>query len=136
MVQFFAQAAQDTLTTVAMIFTIILIVLGLIAIIFSVWMLVDAAIKPVNNKVLWIILILFVGPLAALIYFFTDRKKLVDPSTAAPAHNWEPNNGQGNTTAVPTTSPIANTEQPKTTDAPADKSSNDGSSTSGSNGNQ
>lgn len=96
-----------------------LILLFLAVLAFSIWMLVDAAIKPVDNKVLWIILIVFFGFLPAVIYYFTDRKKYQDslkiqhtqPATLSP---------QGTAATWPTTSPTANTETPNPTDKPAE----------------
>lgn len=117
----FAQAATEspliTLLTV-------LIALAAIAIlvVFPIWMLIDAAIKPVNNKVLWILLIVFFGPLPALVYYFTDRKKYLAEQSAVstPQQQGQSQNQPDSGNAVwPTTSPTANTEAPNPTDKPA-----------------
>jgi hypothetical protein len=47
-----------------------------VSIIFWLWMLIDCLIrKNLNRKLLWVILIIIFGVIAALIYFFTERKR-------------------------------------------------------------
>jgi|SRR3989338_2619344 len=61
--------------TVGKIFAIIIpifIVLG----IFWLWMLIDAIRRQFDNKALWIILIIVLGFLGAILYFFIIRRKL------------------------------------------------------------
>jgi hypothetical protein len=52
---------------------------------FWVWMLIDAATKcpkQDNTQLVWIIIIIFVGPLGALIYLIVQRPK--NPKTSGP----------------------------------------------------
>ena len=43
---------------------------------FTLWMLIDAIRRQFDDKTLWIILIIFLGPLGAILYFFMVRRKL------------------------------------------------------------
>ena len=43
---------------------------------FWIWMLIDAVRRQFDDKTLWIILIIFLGPLGAILYFFIVRRKL------------------------------------------------------------
>lgn len=43
---------------------------------FTLWMLIDAIKRQFDDKTLWIILIIFLGPLGAILYFFMVRRKL------------------------------------------------------------
>jgi hypothetical protein len=42
--------------------------------IFWFWMLIDAAVRPIQNKVIWVLVIFFFNMLGALIYFFSVRR--------------------------------------------------------------
>jgi hypothetical protein len=122
MVYQFAQALSETGRTVGnIIFFLIGIVFVVAILAFPLWMLIDAAIKPVNNKVLWIVLIIIFGPVPALIYFLTDRKKFLERGTSPHTQTWAatpPQQPDSGTAAWPTTSPTANTEAPNPTDTP------------------
>ena len=43
---------------------------------FTLWMLIDAIRRQFESKTIWIILIIFLGPLGAILYFFMVRRKL------------------------------------------------------------
>lgn len=43
--------------------------------IFWLWMLIDCIKRPIENKVVWILVIVLVGLLGAILYFFIERKK-------------------------------------------------------------
>lgn len=50
---------------------------------FQIWMIIDAVKRPLENKALWLIIILIGGILGAILYFFIPRrkhKKLLAPS--------------------------------------------------------
>src|SRR4030067_1889532 len=49
-------------------------VIGLLLTIFWIWMIVHAATKNIENKVLWIILLIIFGILAAIIYYFAVKR--------------------------------------------------------------
>lgn len=125
-----AQVAQSNgaeLMAVPLLFGLLLIsLIALAALIFNVWMLIDAAVKPVDNKVLWIVLLVIglvvgFGFIVALVYFFTDRKKFQRVGVSQPAQPWQPQQAPPSATSStwPTTSPTANTEAPNPTDPPA-----------------
>jgi hypothetical protein len=53
---------------------------GLVVFIFWIWMLIEAATKESsegNDKIMWVIIILFTHFLGALIYFFVRRPKRI-----------------------------------------------------------
>ena len=54
----------------------IFVILGLIATIFWIWMLVDAATSSLagTEKIVWILVILFLHVLGAILYYFIARK--------------------------------------------------------------
>lgn len=43
---------------------------------FTLWMLIDAIRRQFDSKTMWIILIIFLGPLGAILYLFMVRRKL------------------------------------------------------------
>jgi sterol desaturase/sphingolipid hydroxylase (fatty acid hydroxylase superfamily) len=49
-------------------------VLVLVGFIFWLWMLIDAIKKPIENKMLWILVVFFGNILGALIYFFVVKR--------------------------------------------------------------
>lgn len=79
---------------------LVLLVLG----IFTIWMLIDAILRQDNEypnssgKVMWILLILFIGFIPAIIYFFMVKKQI-------------PRNG-GNTPPKNTPPPVDNVPPP------------------------
>ncbi len=52
----------------------LLLILALAAFIFWVWMLADMVTRPVKNKTMWAIILIFGHILGAVIYCFTARK--------------------------------------------------------------
>jgi hypothetical protein len=55
-------------------------VLGLLAMVFWIWMLIEAATKEPsqgNDKIIWILIIIFTHLLGALIYFFVRRPQRI-----------------------------------------------------------
>lgn len=66
-----------------MVFLFGLMIVGVLSTVFWVWMLVDAAKAPEEawqqigqNKTLWIVLAVLLGPIISLIHFFWLRKQL------------------------------------------------------------
>jgi LPXTG-motif cell wall-anchored protein len=56
----------------------IFIIIGLVALAFWIWMLIDAITRTPstgNTKLIWIIVIVLTGAIGALIYFFVQRPK-------------------------------------------------------------
>jgi hypothetical protein len=69
-----------------MIFALIMFALSLVSLIFTVVMIVDAAKRNFDQKVMWIILMLFFGLFAAVPYYFiVKRKNLTSANPVAPA---------------------------------------------------
>lgn len=63
---------------VFMIFWIMLVILGILGFIFWIFMIVDIAkrrFKPENDKVMWILIVIFTGIIGALIYYFMVKRK-------------------------------------------------------------
>lgn len=54
----------------------VVVVISLVLGAFTLWMLIDAIKRQFDDKTLWIILIIFLGPLGAILYFFMVRRKL------------------------------------------------------------
>lgn len=59
-------------------FNISLFVIGILLVVFYFWMLIDTLVRPIKHKLLWFLVVFFLGPLAAIVYFFTGRKHLKD----------------------------------------------------------
>ena len=84
----------------AIIFTIIMgfvafiaIVLSILTTVFWIWMLIDAAQRDFddpNNKILWIILLILLGFIGAIVYYFVIRKKEGKPVPQAPSPSAPP----------------------------------------------
>lgn len=53
-------------------------IIGVIAVLggFSLWMLIDAIRRRFDDRTMWILLIIFLGPLGAILYFFIVRRRL------------------------------------------------------------
>ena len=54
---------------------ILFIVVSIAASIFWLFMFVHAAIKPIENKALWLVLLLFFNIIAAIVYYFVVKKE-------------------------------------------------------------
>jgi hypothetical protein len=59
---------------------IVLGIVGLVLGIFTLWMFIHALTHNSKNKVMWALIIFFTGFLGAAVYFFTERKKVNNPS--------------------------------------------------------
>jgi hypothetical protein len=55
---------------------LILIPILLLCFIFWIWMLIDVLNRSFNNKITWVLIIIFLGILGAILYFFIVRRKL------------------------------------------------------------
>lgn len=53
---------------------IVLGIIGLVATIFYIWMLVHAITKPIPNKIIWILVIFFLSPIWAIVYYFAIKR--------------------------------------------------------------
>jgi hypothetical protein len=61
-----------------LVFILAAVVIGVLGIIFWIWMLVDCALNEPsegNDKIVWIIIIVFAQLIGAIIYFFARRPK-------------------------------------------------------------
>lgn len=52
-----------------------LVALGLTAFVFWLMMLIHAASKPIENKAMWIIILIFTGIFGAIVYYFVVKRK-------------------------------------------------------------
>ena len=75
-----AAAAAGTILTGFLIFWIIMWIIGILGFIFWVIMLIDAIRrtnwKQESDKTLWILIIVLVGLLGAIIYYFAEKRPL------------------------------------------------------------
>lgn len=69
-------------------FVLIFFAVGILALIFWIMMLVHAIKYPVENKVLWIILMVIAGVLGSIIYYFAVKKNY--GKTGMPMNNMPP----------------------------------------------
>jgi len=61
-----------------LVFILAAVLIGVLCIIFWIWMLVDCALNEPsegNDKIVWIIIIVFAQLIGAIIYFFARRPK-------------------------------------------------------------
>ncbi|MDP3970397.1 MAG: PLDc N-terminal domain-containing protein [bacterium] len=63
-----------------LIFIGIMGLISLVALAFVIWMIVDAAKRDFDQKVLWILLMVFIGFIPAVIYYFMIKRKNVTGS--------------------------------------------------------
>jgi len=91
-----------TQNIVMLIFGLILIIVSLALIVFWIWMLVDAIRRPIKNKALWLIIIIFLGCLGAILYYFIGRKDLKKSSPDYPYPPSAPATQQPPTIQTPT----------------------------------
>lgn len=59
----------------SIVFFIIIVIISILAFIFWLVMLIHAASKPVDNKVLWIVLMIIIGLPVSIIYYFIVKRK-------------------------------------------------------------
>lgn len=67
----------------------VILVIGLIMGIFWLWMLIHAISHNIENKAIWILIILVTGPIGALIYYIAIKKNLAIESQI-PTENFPP----------------------------------------------
>ena len=73
-------------------------IIGLLTTIFTIWMIIDAAKRDFVQKVMWILLMVFLGFLPAVIYYFTVKRKNVTGSGHKPTTPSTPSStGSGHT---------------------------------------
>jgi hypothetical protein len=60
-----------------LIFAIVMFALGIFFFVFWIKMIIHAASNPVQNKALWIVLMVLFGVLGAIIYYFVVKKDFV-----------------------------------------------------------
>jgi len=53
----------------------ILAIIGILCTVFWILMIIHAASKPIENKALWIIILVFTGVIGAIIYYFVVKRK-------------------------------------------------------------
>ncbi len=53
----------------------IVLPIGFLAVAFWLWMVVDVLSHPIPNKALWAVLVIILGDIGALVYFFTARRQ-------------------------------------------------------------
>jgi hypothetical protein len=49
--------------------------LGLLGFAFWLWMLIDCLQRKFKDKLIWVLVLVFLGPLGALLYFFLVKKR-------------------------------------------------------------
>lgn len=69
-----AQVPEQKSLTGIFIFIIVLIVFVLVLGVFWIWMLIDCIKREFDNKALWIIIIVLIGVLGAIIYYFAIKR--------------------------------------------------------------
>ena len=55
-------------------FFVFLMVISALAFVFWLLMLIDAIRRPINNKIIWILVLVFTGIVGALIYYFVVKR--------------------------------------------------------------
>lgn len=73
---------------------IIAAIIGLAGTIFWILMIIHAASKPIENRALWIIVMVFTGAIGALIYYFVVKREFDKQSSSAPIIPPPPSNIQ------------------------------------------
>ena len=74
----------------AMFFVFLILCLALS--IFWIMMLIHAASKPIENKLIWVLILIFTGLIGAVIYYFVVKRKFKEQAGQAPL----PQNPQAN----------------------------------------
>lgn len=64
---------------------IVFLVLVVLATVFWLMMIMHAAKHPIENKALWIVIMVVTGIVGALIYYFVVKRKFVAPAVQSPA---------------------------------------------------
>ena len=63
---------------------IFIAVVGIAATVFWIMMIVHAASHPIENKAIWIILMVLTGIIGAIVYYFVVKRKFSQPAVQAP----------------------------------------------------
>jgi RsiW-degrading membrane proteinase PrsW (M82 family) len=74
-----AVSASPQATTFSIMLLLLFLAFGLLLFAFWIWMLVDAIKNPKlngNQKLIWVLVIVFLNWIGALVYFFAGRNKL------------------------------------------------------------
>ena len=80
------EAARAAGGAMACVFTLVFVLIALAAFAFWLWMLIDAITKcpsAENKRLMWVLVIVFLGIIGAAVYFFVQRPK--NPPAAATA---------------------------------------------------
>ena len=80
----FGEAVGESFGALGIGIIIVVFLIGLLCTVFWVMMIVHAASKPVENKAVWIILMLLTGVVGALIYYFAVKRNF-DSASLPPA---------------------------------------------------
>lgn len=63
-------------------FFIVMMVILVVLFALWLWMLIHAASKPIENKAMWIVLMVLVGPIVSIVYYFVVKRKMDKQATA------------------------------------------------------
>lgn len=63
---------------------LLLLAIGIWAFVFWIMMIVHAATKPIEDRGMWVILMVFAGIIGALIYYFVVKRKFDKQSSPSP----------------------------------------------------
>lgn len=84
-------------------FFLVMSIIGIVLFVFWVLMLIHALTKEIENKMIWVVVLIFTGFLGAIVYYFVvkrefDKKGGVAPVQVPPVVNQNPNPVQSNDT--------------------------------------
>ena len=57
-------------------FFIVMMVILVVLFALWLWMIIHAASKPIENKAMWIVLMVLVGPIVSIVYYFVVKRKM------------------------------------------------------------
>lgn len=66
------------------------LVIGIVTFVFWLWMLVHAATNPIENKALWIIIMVITGLIGSIIYYFMVKRGNGNQPVPNPASSYTP----------------------------------------------
>lgn len=82
-------AANEEISGVAAGVLIMLWIIGLALFVFWLWMLIDCARRDFDKKTMWLVILLLLGGIGAIAYFFAVKKKAGKPAVAqTPTTQW------------------------------------------------
>jgi hypothetical protein len=67
--------AISALFGIAFLGVIVFVAIGIASFVFWLLMFIHAASKPIENKALWIVILIFTGAIGAIVYYFVVKKK-------------------------------------------------------------